>query len=154
MAIEIERKYLVELKLLPELGKGVYISQGYIDTKNKDVVRARVKGDKGFITLKGESSGISCAEFEYEIPKNDALAIIATMCGGRVVEKTRYDIQVGEHIWELDIFHGKNDGLVVAEIELSAEDEKFQMPRWVKEEVSGQEKYYNVRLLSEPYSAW
>ncbi|NVJ51746.1 MAG: CYTH domain-containing protein [Gammaproteobacteria bacterium] len=154
MAIEIERKYLVELESLPDLDKGVYISQGYIETEGKNVVRARVKGEKGFITLKSESTGISCSEFEYEIPKADALEIIATMCNGRVVEKTRYKVKVGSHFWELDVFHGQNDGLIVAEIELSAEDEKYEVPGWVKEEVSGQKKYYNVNLLNEPFSKW
>jgi len=139
---------------LPSLGEGIYISQGYVETTGKNVLRARVKGDTGFITLKGESSGISCAEYEYEIPKEDALEIISTMCGGRVVEKTRYEFSVDSHTWEIDFFHGENDGLVIAEIELSAEDESISIPAWIKEEVTGQVKYYNSRLLNEPYSKW
>lgn len=139
---------------MPSLGEGIYISQGYVETTGKNVLRARVKGDTGFITLKGESSGISCAEYEYEIPKEDALEIISTMCGGRVVEKTRYEFSVDSHTWEIDFFHGENDGLVIAEIELSAEDESISIPAWIKEEVTGQVKYYNSRLLNEPYSKW
>ncbi|MCP4487328.1 MAG: CYTH domain-containing protein [Gammaproteobacteria bacterium] len=154
MGIEIERKYLVDVNSLPDLGKGEIISQGYVETTTRNVVRARVKGDVGFLTLKGESTGISCSEFEYEIPINDALEIISTMCSGKTVEKTRYERAVGDHIWEIDFFHGKNDGLVVAEIELGSENEVFEIPVWVKEEVTGQVKYYNSRLLINPFAEW
>jgi adenylate cyclase len=154
MGIEIERKFLVDVESLPDFGEGKYISQGYIDTSDKTVVRARVKGDKGFLTLKGESTGIACSEYEYEIPKADALEIIANMCGGKTVEKTRYEFPVHGHTWEIDVFHGRNDGLIVAEIELNSEDETFEKPNWVKEEVTGQVKYFNARLLNTPYSEW
>lgn len=154
MGIEIERKYLVDKKALPCLEKGKYIAQGYIDTQSNTTVRARIKGNTGYLTLKGENTGISRSEFEYEIPVNDAQEIIETLCRGKVVEKTRYEINVGNHLWEIDIFHGENDGLIVAEIELSQEDEHFEMPEWVTEEVSGQPRYYNSSLLSSPYSSW
>jgi adenylate cyclase len=154
MGIEIERKFLVNVELLPDLGKGKTISQGYIDTSDRTVVRARVKGEKGFLTLKGESTGIACSEYEYEIPKNEALEIINTMCGGKTVEKTRYEYPIQNHTWEIDFFHGRNDGLIVAEIELASEDEEFGKPSWIKEEVTGQVKYYNSRLLNKPYLEW
>lgn len=154
MGIEIERKYLVNIDALPPLGEGSYISQGYIETVGKTVVRARIKGEQGFLTLKGENTGISCAEYEYEIPRSDAHEIIATLCNGKTVEKTRYNHQIAHHIWEIDFFHGKNDGLVVAEIELSDENEAFDLPSWITQEVTGQSQYYNACLLKKPYSEW
>lgn len=154
MGIEIERKFLVDADNLPNLGEGRYISQGYIETAGATVVRARVKGSSGYLTLKGESSGISCAEYEYEIPKADALDIIATLCGGKVVEKTRYEYPLGKHVWEVDVFHGLNDGLLVAEIELNTEDEAFERPAWLGEEVTGQTRYFNSQLLNYPYCEW
>ncbi len=154
MGIEIERKFLVDTDALPNLGEGVYIAQGYIETTTNNVVRARIKGEKGFLTLKTENTGMSCAEFEYEIPKADALEIISTMCQGKTVEKTRYEYSIGQHTWEVDFFHGQNDGLIVAEIELSSEDESFDIPAWVTEEVTGQNKYYNSSLLNAPYLNW
>lgn len=154
MGIEIERKFLVDTDLLPPLGEGLCVFQGYIETISKNVVRARIKGEKGFLTLKSENTGISCLEFEYEIPKPDALEIISTMCNGKVVEKTRYEYDVGSHKWEIDFFHGQNDGLVVAEVELSSENEEFIIPVWVTQEVTGNAKYYNSRLLNEPYLKW
>ncbi|MEC8010085.1 MAG: CYTH domain-containing protein [Pseudomonadota bacterium] len=154
MAVEIERKFLVDQNLLPDFGEGTLISQGYIETTTKNVVRARVKGDKGFLTLKGESHGATCAEFEYEIPKADALNIIATMCSGKTVEKTRYEYPLGKHVWEVDVFSGRNQGLIVAEIELASEDETFEKPEWIAEEVTGQAKYFNACLLNTPYLEW
>ena len=162
MAVEIERKFLVDVNVLPELGEGTYISQGYIETSSNTVVRARVKGSKGYLTLKGElkegakskSAGITRHEFEYEIPKEDALDIIATLCKGKTVEKTRYEYPVLNHTWEIDCFHGRNAGLVIAEIELTTEDEVFSPPSWIRKEVTGQAKYYNACLLSKPYSEW
>lgn len=154
MGIEIERKFLVDRDALPPLESGKYISQGYIATQSNTTVRARIKGEMGYLTLKGENTGISRSEFEYEIPVEDAREIIASLCNGKVVEKTRYEIHVGNHIWEVDIFHGDNDGLVVAEIELSHEEEHFELPEWTTKEVSGQPQYYNSSLLNYPYSNW
>ena len=154
MGIEIERKFLVNPDLLPTLSGGKLISQGYIETTSKTVVRARVKGQSGYLTLKGEIQGLSCPEFEYEIPRDDAIKIIETLCTGKTLEKTRYEILVGEHTWELDVFEGMNEGLIVAEIELSSEHEAFDTPNWVTEEVTGQPQYYNVNLLQNPYSSW
>jgi adenylate cyclase len=154
MAVEIERKFLVDVNALPDLGQGLYISQGYIETTGKTTVRARVKGNKGFITLKGESVGMSRLEFEYEIPAAEAREIISLLCAGKSVEKTRYEYKVLNHIWEIDFFSGENEGLIVAEVELSDEAEQVIMPQWVTEEVTGQVKYYNVNLINNPYSKW
>ena len=154
MAVEIERKFLIDINALPDLGQGVYISQGYIETTDKSAVRARVKGDRGFITIKGESTGMSRLEFEYEIPPAEAREIISLLCAGKSIEKTRYEYRILNHIWEIDFFHGENEGLIVAEVELSDEAEELTIPQWVTEEVTGQAKYYNVNLVNNPYLKW
>lgn len=154
MGVEIERKFLVNESLLPPLENGRYISQGYVETQGLTVVRARVKGEKGYLTIKGENKGVRRAEFEYEIPVEDAKEIINSLCGGRCVEKTRYEIQVAKHLWELDIFHGDNEGLIVAEVELSDENEEIELPDWVANEVSNEAKYFNANLLKHPFKHW
>ena len=154
MAKEIERKFLVDESLITELKDGFRISQGYISTKNKTVVRARIKNDSAFLTLKGESNGMTCSEFEYAIPIQDAKEIISELCRGATVDKTRYEIRHEAHLWEIDVFHGENNGLVIAEVELTSETEKIALPHWVTEEVTGQTKYYNVSLLEAPFSKW
>ncbi|RVU84674.1 CYTH domain-containing protein [Leucothrix sargassi] len=154
MATEIERKFLVDLQALGELGEGTFIKQAYIATADKTAVRLRLKGEQAFLTLKGANNGISRSEFEYPIPVADAQAIMAELCSGPAIEKTRYLIEHSGHTWELDIFYGDNEGLIVAEIELSSESEHFEKPNWVKEEVSGDPKYYNSSLLNNPYKQW
>lgn len=154
MAVEIERKFLVNMNDLPILTDGQLISQGYIATADNTTVRLRVKGDKGFVTLKGETVGLSRLEYEYEIPVVEAIEMIDTLCLGRVVSKTRYELPVGDHVWELDVFHGANQGLVVAEVELADEHEEPDRPSWLGQEVTGQVKYYNSRLIRQPYSQW
>ncbi|WP_444995249.1 CYTH domain-containing protein [Aliikangiella sp. IMCC44359] len=154
MAKEIERKFLVDLNKIGALEGGVTIKQGYISTSDKSVVRLRLIGQKAYLTLKGENQGISRSEFEYEIPVEDAHKIISELCSEGVVEKTRYLIQHANHTWEVDIFHGDNDGLIVAEIELRSEDEYFEKPSWVTAEVSDDAKYYNSSLLDNPFSNW
>ncbi|NRA21551.1 MAG: CYTH domain-containing protein [Oceanospirillaceae bacterium] len=154
MATEIERKFLIDLTKIGPLEGGTYIKQGYIATADKTVVRARLAGNKAYLTLKGENKGITRAEFEYEIPVADARQIMTELCHGPMVEKTRYLIVFSGHTWEVDIFHGDNDGLVVAEIELENEDESFELPAWVTTEVSGDAKYYNASLLDNPFKRW
>jgi adenylate cyclase len=154
MAKEIERKFLLDRTKLGSLDGGTLIKQGYIKTIDKTVVRARVAGNKAYITLKGENTGVTRTEFEYEIPLNDAQQIISELCNGLVVEKTRYLITHSGHTWEVDIFQGDNDGLVVAEIELESEQEKFELPHWITTEVSGDPKYYNSSLLDNPFKNW
>ena len=154
MAKEIERKFIVDARFASELTNGIRISQGYISTADKTVVRARVKGNLAYLTLKGESNGMTCSEFEYEIPIDDAKSIIDELCRGNTVDKTRYEVQHVNHLWEVDVFHGENDGLIIAEVELSDEAEVVDIPSWVTEEVTGQVKYFNSSLLKEPYSTW
>jgi len=154
MAKEIERKFLIDLEKIGSLEDGTAIRQGYIATADKTVVRVRLAGERAYLTLKGENVGVTRTEFEYEIPADDAQEIITVLCNGPVVEKTRYLIVNAGHTWEVDIFHGDNDGLVVAEIELSSEDEVFELPHWVTKEVSGDINYYNSSLLGNPFKNW
>ena len=154
MAQEIERKFLVDVKTCPLPAEGVEIVQGYIPTATRTVVRVRLKGDRAFLTLKGENRGAVRAEFEYSIPVADAREILASLCSEQVVEKTRYEIAVGDHLWEVDIFAGRNRGLCIAEVELAAEDERVELPPWVGKEVTGEARYYNSSLVDNPFSAW
>jgi len=146
MAKEIERKFLIHPDLLPPLEGGKRISQGYVRTDGKSVVRARIKGEEAFLTLKGEVKGFTCSEFEYKIPTADAAQIIEELCRGNTVDKMRYEIIHGQHTWEVDVFEGRNKGLIVAEVELQSEKEKVTLPEWIAEEVTGQIKYFNVAL--------
>lgn len=153
MAIEIERKYLVDLEKLT-LKNGLNIKQGYIETVNNTVVRVRVKGSKGFLTIKGENSGASRLEFEYEIPLDEANEMLQKLCSGPIIDKTRYEIKYENHLWEVDLFYGENEGLVIAEVELEDENEEVILPTWVKQEVTGDIKYYNNQLMKNPYKNW
>ncbi len=154
MAKEIERKFLIDVNIISELHNGKRISQGYISTKDKTVVRARIQGDKAFLRLKGEVKSFTCSEFEYAIPLADAEIILDELCSDETVEKTRYEVFHNGHTWEIDVFHGSNKGLVVAEVELGSESEKVDLPNWVIKEVTGDAKYFNVSLLTNPYSKW
>lgn len=154
MATETERKFLVRADKLETLPHGQAIRQGYIPTKDKTVVRARVKGDRAFLTIKGPVVRGSCSEFEYEIPQADAESIIEELCAGATVDKTRYAIDFAGHVWELDVFHGDNDGLLIAEVELDSIDEAVVLPEWVGEEVTGDTRYYNASLLRDPFCNW
>ena len=154
MAKEIERKFLIDVGLVVELNDGKRISQGYIGTNDKTVVRARIIGDEAFLTLKGEVKGFTCSEFEYQIPIDDAVNVIDELCSGGVVDKTRYEIMHENHTWEIDVFHGQNEGLVVAEVEVQSESESVSLPKWIVKEVTGDAKYFNVSLLTNPYSQW
>ena len=154
MAKEIERKFLIDMSYVNELSGGRRISQGYISTSDKTVVRVRIKGDEAFLTLKGEIKGFTCSEYEYQIPLADAEKIIDELCSDGTVDKTRYEVAHGGHTWEIDVFHGKNEGLAVAEVELQDESENIELPKWVVREVTGDVKYFNVSLLNNPYSKW
>jgi len=153
MAKEIERKFLVDTSKLPTLPKGHIMRQGYVPTQGI-TVRARISNDQAFLTLKGRATGLSRSEFEYPIPVEDAHQILDELCAYPLIEKTRYLIPYGEHTWELDIFEGENEGLVVAEIELESENEVFELPVWVTEEVSHDIKYRNSNLISHPFYKW
>lgn len=154
MALEIERKYLIDFEKIGTLENGIRIKQGYLSTNKDAVVRVRVKNDKAYLTIKGSSSGISRLEYEYEIPLNEANEMLEKLCQKPVIDKTRYIINHENHIWEVDVFYADNEGLVVAEVELSSEDEHINLPSWVKEEVSHDDRYFNSNLMKHPFKDW
>ncbi|MFO7615430.1 MAG: CYTH domain-containing protein [Bacteroidales bacterium] len=155
MAQEIERKFLVKGEFKPFAQQQTRIIQGYLSSVPVRTVRVRIMGDKGFITIKGigNASGASRYEWEKEIPVSEAEELL-TICEPGVIDKTRYLVKTEDHTFEVDEFHGDNQGLVIAEIELSKEDEKFEKPPWLGEEVTGDLKYYNVMLIRTPYNKW
>lgn len=154
MAAEIERKFLIDRAKLGALRSGSTIKQAYISTTDNTTVRIRVCGKRAFLTLKGKNKGLRRTEFEYAIPLVDANEMISELCSGPVIEKTRYLVEYMGHTWEVDIFDGENQGLEIAEIELTNENEQFVMPPWVVEEVSGDARYYNFSLFENPYKNW
>lgn len=154
MAVEIERKFrLTHTHFLKAL-KGEHLVQGYLSHEPHATVRVRIQGQQAWLTLKGKTHGASRSEFEYSIPVADAHAMLEEMCAGGVIDKTRYRVPVGEHLWEIDVFHGDNHGLVVAEVELDSEDQAFDRPSWLGEEVTGDSRYYNSALSRTPYDQW
>jgi len=152
MAVEIERKFLIRKDFHPE-SPGTAIAQGYLCRDPARTVRVRVAGARGYLTVKGKNAGAVRAEFEYEIPVADARALLA-LCQAPLVEKTRYRIPHAGHTWEVDVFHGTNEGLSVAEVELSAADEKVELPLWITVEVTGEKRYYNSSLIAHPFTLW
>ena len=155
MAQEIERKFLVAGDFKAEVSKSTRIIQGYLSSVPERTVRVRVKGDKGFITIKGigNQSGASRFEWEKEISLQDARDLFNLCRAGRI-EKTRYLVKNGKHIIEVDEFHGENEGLVFAEIELSDVNEHFFRPAFLGEEVTGDKRYYNAYISKHPYCTW
>lgn len=153
MALEIERKYLIDITKL-DLKNGCDIKQGYIQTVDNTVVRVRIKGDKAYLTIKGENVGATRLEFEYPIVVDEAEEMLEKLCSKQIIDKTRYEIPIGSDIWEIDIFYGDNEGLVIAELELEKEDYKINLPSWIKEEVTSNIKYYNNQLIKNPYKNW
>ena len=155
MANEIERKFLVKGEFKNLASKETRIVQGYLSSVPERTVRVRIKGDKGFITIKGigNTSGASRYEWEKEIPTNEVEELLK-ICEPGVIDKTRYLVKVGNHTFEVDEFYGENQGLTVAEIELSTESEAFVKPEWLGEEVTGDTKYYNSMLMKNPYTKW
>ena len=153
MAKEIERKFLVSGEFRQDSPESYRIMQGYICSDPDRTVRVRVRGDKGFLTIKGRGSedGLSRYEWEKEIPVTEAVELMA-LCGSGVIDKTRYLVPFGKHTYEVDVFHGANEGLVLAEIELSDEQEAFEKPSWLGEEVTGDVRYYNSMLSLHPFS--
>ncbi|WP_435894289.1 CYTH domain-containing protein [Oceaniferula spumae] len=151
MAVEIERKFLVTGEF-PRTGE-VEMVQGYLCKDLDRTVRVRLEGDRAVLTIKGQTVGISRPEFEYEIPPEDARELLG-MAVGPLVEKTRYYHATGAHTWEIDVFKGENTGLVVAEIELSSENEAFEKPAWLGVEVSEDRRYSNSALSVTPYTNW
>ncbi|MCI6328435.1 MAG: CYTH domain-containing protein [Bacteroidales bacterium] len=155
MAQEIEKKFLVAGEFKESAKKATRITQGYLSSVPERTVRVRVKGEKGYITVKGigNDSGASRFEWEKEIPVEDVRDLLK-ICEPGVIDKTRYLVDCDGHTFEVDEFYGDNDGLVVAEVELSDENEAFTRPSWLGEEVTGDKKYYNSMLMKNPYKNW
>ncbi|MCC6372526.1 MAG: CYTH domain-containing protein [Bacteroidia bacterium] len=155
MPTETEHKYLVnkELWQLVKPYKSTRIQQAYLSTDPDKTIRVRTSGDNGYITIKGRSLNYSLAEYEYAIPLTEAQELIANFCLA-VVEKTRHLVKHGSHVWEVDEFLGSNAGLIVAEIELSSNDEVYELPEWVGQNVSDDVRYANSNLGLKPYSTW
>ena len=154
MGTEIERKFLVEGHDWRQGSRARRLRQGYLSPDPERSVRVRLVGDDAWLTIKGASAGCARVEFEYPIPTQDALHLLDELCIRPVIDKTRHDVRYGAHRWEIDEFHGANEGLVIAEIELAAEDEHFERPPWLGAEVSDDPRYYNVNLARHPFSNW
>ncbi|MGB1217100.1 MAG: CYTH domain-containing protein [Saprospiraceae bacterium] len=154
MAQEIERKFLLKnSNWRKEVEKSYTIQQGYLSTDKKRTVRIRIKDTKGIITIKGETQGMSRLEFEYEIPLTDGNELIG-LCHSPIIKKTRHIITHENLIWEIDVFEGKNQGLILAEVELESEEQKIILPTWIGQEVTDDVRYYNSNLVAFPFSEW
>lgn len=154
--LEIERKFLVDsMEFIDGAISKTKIVQGFLNTHPERTVRIRVKGEKGFITVKGKSndSGTTRFEWESEIDIKDAEKLLQ-LCEKGVIEKTRYLVPIGNHAFEVDIFDGENKGLILAEVELNNENESIQKPNWLGNEVTGDVRYYNSQLSSNPFKIW
>ena len=154
MPVEIERKFLVNTIPTQQINRSKKVKQGYMVNDEHQVVRVRSMDSDHFLTIKSNTRGLSRLEFEYQIHQRDALDMFKHLCGPSIIEKTRHYIEFQGHTWEVDEFHGRNQGLVVAEIELKFEDEKFEIPGWVSDEVSHDPRYYNMNLITNPYDNW
>ena len=157
MALEIERKFLVDHASWNALAKPVanYLIQGYLHSEPGKTIRVRATNDKGFITIKGKSSadGLSRSEFEYEIPKQEAIELLSNFTQ-KTIEKNRYEIEFEGNVWEVDVFEGDNAGLIVAEIELESTEQYFAKPDWARAEVTSDFRYFNSALIEKPFKSW
>jgi adenylate cyclase len=153
MAAEIERKFLLADDSWRDGSPGVRIAQGYLSQDPDRTVRVRIAGGGAWLTIKGRSEGIARAEFEYEIPPADAAELLE-MCLPSVIDKTRHLVNYGGHVWEIDVFHGENEGLVVAEVELADPSISPVMPPWAGAEVSSDARYFNSCLATNPFKKW
>ena len=154
MAKGIERKFLVKGDAWRSLAKGTQYRQGYLSSVKERTVRIRTVGDKAFLTVKGLTIGATRAEYEYEIPMADCNAMLDTLAEKPIIDKKRYKIPYEGLTWEIDEFFGENQGLIVAEVELKSEDQQFKKPEWVGQEVTGDPRYFNANLISNPYTKW
>ncbi|MDL2316553.1 CYTH domain-containing protein [Desulfovibrio sp. OttesenSCG-928-A18] len=154
MALEIERKFLLKNDGWRGLAEGLPIWQGYLNSARERTVRVRTVGRTAFLTVKGEQKGFSREEYEYAIPFADAAAMLERMAERPLIEKVRYRIPFEGFVWEIDEFKGENAGLVLAEVELAAEDQLFARPDWLGQEVTHDLRYYNANLVRHPFSRW
>ncbi len=154
MPLEIERKFLLRGEGWRALGAGVPYRQGYLSTDPGRNVRVRLVRDKGYLTIKGITVGAARAEYEYEIPAADASEMLDKLCERPLIEKTRYRVEHQGFVWEVDEFDGDNAGLIIAEVELDEEDQAIVLPDWIGIEVTGDPRYYNASLITNPYTSW
>lgn len=155
MASEIERKFLLKTEAWrDEVSDSMRLVQGYLARGPRSAVRVRIQGEKAELNVKHTLDGIERLEFEYEIPLDDARQMLDRVALRPLIDKTRYHVHHGGHLWEIDEFYGDNAGLVVAEIELGSTDEPFERPDWLGEEVSSDRRYYNSNLSELPYTQW
>lgn len=154
MGIEIEKKFLLKGDEWRALGTPVLYRQGYLNRSKERTVRVRMAGEKGYLTIKGIGKGAKRTEYEYEIPKEDADAMLKDLVEKPVIEKNRYRIEYKKMIFEIDEFFGENQGLILAEVELESEDQKIELPDWIGKEVTQDPRYYNSSLVFHPYMKW
>jgi adenylate cyclase len=154
VGVEIERKFLLKGDAWRTLGQPVLLRQGYLSLDPARTVRVRIEGAAGTLTIKGKNAGATRGEWEYPVPVAEAAELLDNLCQRPLIEKYRRRIEYKGHIWEVDEFLGENAGLAVAEIELASEDEAFDKPDWIGEEVTGDARYYNSSLIRTPYSLW
>jgi CYTH domain-containing protein len=154
MGLEIEKKYLVKDTSWKQQAKGVHYRQGYLSSNPERTVRVRTLENKAFLTIKGISAGAVRSEYEYEIPFTEALELLTQLCEKPIIEKIRYKITYKGLIWEVDEFSGENQGLLVAEVELTNEQQEIELPPWVGEEVTTDTRYYNANLIKHPFTKW
>ena len=160
MPIEIERKFLIKNNSwLEQVSHSSRIRQGYFahpDSNNaaKASLRVRIEDQKANINIKSATLGMRRMEYEYPVPVNEATEMLDQLCETPQIDKTRHQIKTGQHVWEIDVFYGDNEGLIVAEIELTTENEVFEIPDWLGDEVTDNIRYYNVNLLKHPYKNW
>lgn len=155
MAIEIERKFLLKNQQWRDVaGEGCLIRQGYLSDQPERTVRVRLSGEQAWLTIKGKTQGIARLELEYSIPVADAMQLLDQLCLKPLIEKYRYQIAQGDLVWEIDEFLGDNSGLLVAEIELTSANQVFDRPAWLGDEVSDDPRYFNSKLIREPFLSW
>ena len=155
MPLEIERKFLLANDTWrSQVTRFEHLRQGYLTTTQACSVRVRIAGDSAFLNIKSATLGIARSEFEYPVPVTEAREMLNLFCRGQSLDKVRHYVPLGHHTWEIDVFEGRNLGLIVAEIELSAVDEAFARPSWLGREVSHDARYYNSCLIAAPYQSW
>ena len=154
MGTEIERKFLVVGEGWRGLGEGTLYRQGYLASRDGVTVRVRVAGETGYLTIKGITQGISRAEYEYVIPLSDATEMLDALCDRPLIEKARHHIYWDGLLWEVDEFMGENQGLILAEVELTDANQTINLPTWIGQDVSDDPRYFNVSLVQYPYKMW
>lgn len=154
MGKEIERKFLLKPDAWTPQGPGTHFKQGYLSSQKERVVRVRIEGAIAKLTIKGPNRGAVRSEFEYPLPLADAAVLLDELCERPLIDKHRHVESHAGRVWEIDVFHGENDGLIVAEVELPSEDAAVELPPWAGEEVTADPRYYNSNLLKQPYRTW